>query len=286
MPPSNKRKRTVIMEPVPFEEKLLSRYTFPVIVQPKLNGERCLAQVTQGESVILLSSTGLNISSVPHIQKELLQYPSGYYDGELYNSTLAVQDIHSIVSRKVGLHPDHHIICFHIFDIARDLDQRRRYDSLWHTYNEAIGQPHLMLVEPLFCITKELVWMALEQYSASGYEGIVIRNSVALYTPGKQPLCMMKYKPKKQDVYKIVGFQEEVDKYGMPKGSLGSFILSDARNNIFKSGSGLTKDQREHYWYHREEYRGMYVLIEYPELTKRGVPSQPIFKEIRKDKDE
>lgn len=292
MPPTSKRPRTYIMEPVPYDTKRLAQYTFPVIVQPKLNGERAWADVVHDQSCTLYSSTGLILPSVPHINQALLSLPTGAYDGELYIHGLPVQQIHSIVSRKTELHPDHMSMQYSIFDLIDPIKaQMHRRETLvdMHAYLYEEGQMQydkLMFLPSLFAWSIEQVFKALEIYTSQGYEGIVIRNPVAIYTSGKQPFCCMKYKPRKQDLYQIVGFAEEVDQYGQPKGSLGAFILTDPRGNIFKSGSGLTKDQRHHFWMERERYRGWYALIEYPELTPRCVPSQPIFKEIRKDRDE
>jgi ATP-dependent DNA ligase len=279
------------MEPAPYDERIFARYySFPVLVQPKLNGERAWANVKHGVSCTLYSSTGLELPSVPHINAEMQKFSTGQYDGELYNPIMNVQDIHSIVSRKENIHPNAYMIKLYLFDLIEDedADSRQQHLSYIWSRNEASyidsdeEEAYIRVMPIKYVYTHADIWILLSSYMEMGAEGIIIRNNVATYTPGKAPQAIMKYKPKKQDEYQIVGFQEEVDKYGYLKGTLGSFLLKDTRGHIFKSGSGLTKDQREHYWYHREQYRGFYALIEYPELTKYGIPSQPIFKEIRK----
>ena len=84
---TNKRKG--IMLCYPFEERRINEpkfgWSFPVIVQPKLDGERCRAIIT-GDSVVLLSSEENEITGTPHIiegiKSQLIK--NCELDGELY----------------------------------------------------------------------------------------------------------------------------------------------------------------------------------------------------------
>jgi hypothetical protein len=60
----------------------------------------------------------------------------------------------------------------------------------------------------------------------------------------------MKFKPRKEDLYEIVGTQQEVAINGVPKDSLGALLCRGNDATIFGVGSGslLTKANRENSW--------------------------------------
>jgi hypothetical protein len=91
-------KRTNIMLCQPFEERRLQRWNVPeVIVQPKLDGERCRAFWDfERREWVLVSSEGNEFLHVPHIGQELeeLGIPHSYHlDGELYIHNATFNDI-------------------------------------------------------------------------------------------------------------------------------------------------------------------------------------------------
>ena len=115
-------KRSGIMLCYPFEEKRLLKWNPPFIVQPKFDGERCRAAYDEDFGWTLISSE-LNVHHwVPHINQAILFSnipPSVELDGELYVHGMTFEEIHSVVStQRVSLHPQHHHIQFHIFDIV------------------------------------------------------------------------------------------------------------------------------------------------------------------------
>ena len=110
------RKRSGIMLAYPYEESRLLKWEPPYIVQPKLDGERGRL-IVEPNRTILLSSTEEIITSVPHINRHASEIlPFGEWDGELYIHGKTFEEIHSIVSRTVNLHPDYETMQFHVFD--------------------------------------------------------------------------------------------------------------------------------------------------------------------------
>jgi DNA ligase 1 len=88
---------------------------------------------------------------------------------------------------------------------------------------------------------------------------------------------VMKFKPKKKDIYDIVSYQEEVDKYGQAKGTLGAFICRGEDSTLFGVGTGFTAHQRKDLWQRRESLVGRYLEVEYQALTPKKVPRFPVF---------
>lgn len=284
-------KRTGIMLAYPFEEKRLAKWKPPYFVQPKFDGDRCRAEPMAG-GYLLLSSEENVFYSVPHINKaleflwseHLLPYPFPELDGELYWHGKTWEEIHSIASRTVNLHPDHENVRFHIFDLANGKPQFDRLFKLNDLKGQiAVYDLPIEITPTYYCESFDDVMRRYDQILEDGYEGIVVRHSDAPYIR-KRSIYMMKFKPKKEDLYKITGYKEEVSIHGELKGRLGAFICVGSDGNEFSVGSGLTDDQRAQYWKNRELLPGCICRVAYQHITSgKKVPRFPVFIEVIKD---
>ena len=276
-------KRTGIMLAYPFEEKRLAKWEPPYIVQPKLDGERCRL-LNDGRTVLLLSSTEEIITSVPHINKlaPRVLLP-GEYDGELYVHGWTFEEIHSVVSRSVNLHPEYYEMQFHIFDLVNGQAQAERTLDLIKLA-QRLGGDNSIRVTPSYLVDDlDEIMTARTAFVTQGYEGIILRHHAAPYVR-KRSTGMMKFKPKKSDAYLITGCVEEVDKLGNPKNRLGALVCRGDDGTEFRVGSGFTAAQREALWRNPESLHGLFVKVEYQALTPgRGCPRFPIFCSIIDD---
>ena len=268
-------KREGIQLCYPFEKKRLDKWNPPYIVQPKLDGERCRAIWSEAHGYVLVSSEFNTIVSVPHINKALNEcYSVDELDGELYVHGLSFNEIHSRVGRTTNLHPNFEEIEFHIFDLVNDDPQAMRLEKLLRTV--AISGP-LKIVPQVLANTFDEVIDAYNGFLKDGYEGMVVRHSGANYVRRRSPY-IMKFKPKKDDYYLIIGYKEELDKNGVPKQSLGSLICTSDEGTTFSVGSGLTREQRETYWNKRKQLIGKVCHVAYQNITSgKGVPRFPVF---------
>ena len=285
-------KREGIMLCYPFEEKRLSKWNPPYIIQPKLDGERCRAIWSETHGYILVSSEFNTIVSVPHINKALERcYSVAELDGELYTHGLSFSEIHSRVSRTVNLHPNYEEIEFHIFDIINDEPQSVRLAKLYSSV-AAIGS--IKIVPQVLANTFDEVIDAYNGFLKDGYEGMIVRHHGASYRRSRSPY-IMKFKPKKDDYYPIKGYSTELDKNGYIKlGMLGKIICSSGDIDLpnlyeyppraklpkgyFGVGSGLTREQREIYWDKKEQLIGRTCHVAYQNITPgKGVPRFPVF---------
>jgi len=280
--------------------KLLDRISPFCFVQPKLNGLRCRAMKSLDGKIRLFSSQANIFVSVPHINEALENIPgsSFHLDGELYIHGMKFQDICSLVKRDTAL-PDSKNIEYHIYDYINLQTFAVRYFKL----NQMVA-PHLYLssttsaagfsiyyepvkiVETVRILTKD--WEKYcERFVQQGFEGIILRNKNGLYET-KRSSNLLKFKPKKIGLFKILTEFEAVDKYGDFKNTLGGFILKTQTCETFSCGCGnLTHAERQKIWdsipnnLKLEEHL---AEVEYPELTKRGVPHQPILKRLVQNK--
>jgi ATP-dependent DNA ligase len=281
-------RRSGIQLAYPFEAKRLTKYSQPYLVQPKLNGERCRALITN-RGVTLLSSEENEIITLPHINKVLALSTKIELDGEVYLHGMSKQAISSFMRRKTP-HPDHFQMQYHVFDIIHEeLSQMERLRYLYADFRSLLEATGCVKVVDTHRVwDMEGIEKLLHFYCGEGYEGIIIREANALYERTRTT-NMLKWKPRHKDSYLIVGYQEEVDKYGTPKGRLGSLECEkDDQRFSVGSGSLLTHANRNDLWAIRDGLLGQYALIKYPELTDRGVPNHPVIVGIteREEEDE
>ena len=261
-----------IMKAMPFEEKRLAKWTPPYIVQPKYDGVRCRAipiAGPNGEGCLLLSSEENIIYSVPHLNTIIggLRLKTEL-DGELYCHGMSFEEILSITSRTVNLHPDYQKIQFHCFDIVNDQPQMKR--SLIIENLRGLNS-HIVVAPFWICSTLDDVKETYDRIIKLGYEGIIVRHSLGPYEV-KRSLWVMKFKPKKFDTYQIVGWNEEVSINGTPKGRIGSLIMASQFGDEFAVSAGLDDEEKARLWLIRDELPGRNAIVHYQHLTDKKIP--------------
>lgn len=265
---------TGIMKAYPFSEKRLAKWQPPYIVQPKYNGFRCraipLKTGLKGNEYILLSSEENIFYSVPHLNEILSNTGLKVeLDGELYCHGMSLEEINSIVSRTVNLHPDHQKIEFHAFDMVIEEPQMRRLiltDSLRNLH------PKIKISPFWLCEDLNEVKKIYDKIIKLGYEGIIVRHFQGPYQT-KRSTMVMKFKPKKHDEYKIIGWNEEMTMEGEPKGRIGSLIMSSQTGDKFAVSAGLNFDEKARLWEIRDSLDGKNAIVHYQHLTNKKVPS-------------
>jgi ATP-dependent DNA ligase len=114
-----------------------------------------------------------------------------------------------------------------------------------------------------------------EEYLAQKYEGIIIRHPFKTYER-KRSKWIMKFKPKKTDLYKIIGVNQAADVHGNLKNMMGAFECKGDDGTEFNVGAGmLTHPQREFYWNNPEHAIGKDCLVQYQNINSKS--GRPIF---------
>ena len=142
-------------------EDRADKVPFPVAVQSKLDGHRCIAVIEAsgafGVSVSLWSRTRKPIKSMPHIVAELRsifaerlrtgEITDGMYvtDGELYvhSHRDRFEQLTSLI-RPDEPRPGHEVVEYHVYDIVSQQPFLDRFRALEHTFDTA---KHIRLVE-------------------------------------------------------------------------------------------------------------------------------------------
>jgi DNA ligase-1 len=269
-----------IMKAYPFEEKRLAKWSPPYIVQPKYDGVRCRAVPSslQPGDYLLLSSEENVIFSCPHILKELSRLRlNAELDGELYCHGKSFEEIVSITSRTVNLHDNLMDIQFHVFDIINREPQMRRTLLI----ENLKGLSPFIKVAPFWlCESFDDIMRTYDDLVEKGYEGIIVRHFESLYER-KRSTWVMKFKPKKEDLYEITGAIEEISIEGSPKNTLGALVCKSGDGLTFNVGTGFTAEQRHSLWDIKGLLPGMFARVKYQHITNGNkVPRFPVFVEI------
>lgn len=266
-----------IMKCYPFEEKRLTKWESPYLVQIKYDGFRSRSVPIQTgltlNEYLLLSSEENIFYSVPHLNRAFSSLRlGGDFDGELYNHDIYLEGgfdlLSSIISRTVNLHPRHEEIEFHCFDIINDQTQIKRLLTI---ENLKGIHPKIKVAPFWICENLEDVKRAYDEVIEAGYEGIVVRHMHNFYEE-KRSTYVMKFKPKKKDEYQIVGWNEETTMGGTPKGRIGSLIMSSQNGDTFAVGAGLDSDEKDFLWEKRNELSGKNAVVHYQHLTNKKIP--------------
>ena len=168
---------------------------------------------------------------------------------------------------------------FHVFDLIEPLyPQYIRVDKLQGFMSLVRPDSSLKVVPTRIAFSFEEIWDHYKRYLSEGYEGIIVRNINAPYIK-RRSTQIMKFKPKKDDYYTIIGMNEEIDKYGNPKGRLGSLICLGSTGDSFTVGSGLTDQARNELW--GQNLTGWLVHVQYQStFSGTGIPRFPVFMEL------
>ncbi len=275
-------RRNGIMLCYPYESRRLQKWgKGPYLVQPKLDGDRCRAIIDETGIPLLLSSEEHVIRSVPHIEEQLynLHLFNIELDGELYTHGSSHQAIHGAVSRTVNIHPEYESVEYWVFDIVSHEPQHRRLNQLLDLRLDQTES--IKLVNNVMAYSEEEIMETLERFTNDNYEGIIVRNLSGDYVR-RRSTNIMKFKPRRDDHYIIVGYEEEISIHGEPKNSLGALILKSDENQMFKVGSGsfLTRENRITLWREKEKLIGRIAHVKYQHLTNRQVPRFPVLVDI------
>ena len=277
------RKKPMLAYPV--SDKPID-YNNTVFMQPKLDGVRCLIQITDGV-VTAYSRTGKEWLNIDHILESLTPFfeanPNVILDGELYNHALK-DDFEKIIScvRKtkptdVDRAESRRLVQFHCYDIVDEtMPFEERYKPILDDLNikEAYGVRTVNYCKGIF---SEVQAKAVHKmYLEAGFEGSILRLNDVYQC--KRSHSLRKFKDFHDAEATITDW---VEGKGKRKGTIGKFMAIDADGNEFGMPVMDNFKKLRTMFKEMQTWVGKTATLTYFERTKAGSYRHPLFKAIR-----
>jgi DNA ligase-1 len=184
--------------------KKQSAIKYPVFVQRKYDGFRCLAAKEDG--VVTLYSRSGDIFDLPHISDELAEYLlDGFVlDGELYRHNTPFQKIASWIKKK---HPESKTLKYIVYDVPEsDCAYRIMDDRVQLLQTLAIHNWNSIEIAPTaLAETKDSVLEFERKFVEEGYEGAIVRIPDGKYQYGYRSYSLLKVKSFEDEEFEVIG---------------------------------------------------------------------------------
>jgi ATP-dependent DNA ligase len=282
---------------------------YPLFVQPKLDGARCVAYLNINpkknptiNNVILYTRQKKEYFGFNLIKKELLSLlidmwdyeynESIYIDGELYKHGLSLQDISGAVRNPNRKNIKKYSgIQYHIFDIFYPKRPNMIFGDRLIYINDLFNMSdkfNCLIQVPTILINTEKEQNSLyKKYLKEKYEGIILRNisSVYLTHPTKNSMTIrskyvLKRKMTYSDEFEVVGYTQ--GKKGRDKGAIIWICKTHTTNKQFNTTPKNTTYEERYKLFKlansnngsqfKKLYKGRMMTVEYEDLSKEKVP--------------
>jgi len=253
---------------------------YPVFIQPKLDGLRCLAKIDKGK-VDLISRKG-ETWNITHIEEELsLIDEQIILDGEIYIHGILLQDITSYARSAVvdskNYKEKSQTLQYHVYDIPF-------YEGGGHySFKERAGfmnsfskkYKHLKSIK--FVTTKQVLEEGVQDFHnisiEMGYEGTIIRSQTGLYLWGYRSDDLLKKKDFSDTEFKVLNIIEGI---GKMKGCSIMICQNDLNDETFECTIKCSLEQRAYYFNNQNKYIGRLLTVRFYGRTKKLIPKFPV----------
>jgi DNA ligase-1 len=248
-----------------------SKMKFPLFVQPKLDGLRCI--VYKDSQIRFQSRTASLFTALTHLEKQFQpffeKYPDVILDGELYTDKIPFEQLAGLIKRKTAAEGIE-AVEYHVYDVVMNKPFAERYAIL-----SSLELPDM--VKLVFTTVAKLPSDIHYYFSEfSDYEGIMMRDPNAVYQH-KRTLALQKYKEFQEAEFPIIGFSEGTGR------DANTVIWICQATEPFSVRPKGTYEYRHQLFIDAKKYVGKLLTVIYQELTDKGIPRFPVGKAIRED---
>lgn len=252
-----------------------SKLSFPVVVQPKLDGVRAVfknSKFYSRNNKVLSCVDYFAFSYLINLPKDII------LDGELIlPPPFSFQDTISCIKKTSSLTPQ---LIYFIFDIYNSNDPNQTFSSRYELLKELLSstnQPNISIV-PSYIISNTQELEAKHLFLSSQYEGSIIRNPISSYNPGFRSSNILKYKNFIDSEFIIVNAKEGS---GSDQGAI-IFECSIPNSNLtFSCKPSFSLQYRQQLFSNPISLIGKSLTVKYQGLSTNGVPRFPVGKAIR-----
>jgi len=248
---------------------------YPALMQPKLNGLRCIVTV-ENDQVIYQSRRGKIWTTLSHLDKEmkhiyaLIGKP---LDGEIYIHGTDIQDINALVKKfrsnenKIAGYITSNLE-YHIYDFVdseKNFKERNRILGDIFLDNDELA--NAVYVQTVELHSDELIDQLHKELVSMGYEGSIIRNNVP-YVIGHRTKHLLKKKDFIDSEFEIIG---GVSGTGREEGAV-IFKCKTINEQEFDVRPKGSIEQRKEWLTNINSLIGRMLNCQYREITKDGLP--------------
>ncbi len=260
-------------------DEMEHKLVYPLFVQPKLDGHRCIAVLDEKGKATLWSRTRKPITSMTHIQAaiERLGMHSVILDGELYNHDYKdrFEELTSFI-RNSEFQEGADAVQYHIYDLPCGWP----FADRWKFLSQYVASLHpLHTVATALVHSREQLMAAMDQFLEAGFEGAMARNAAGAYI-NKRSVDLQKVKVFQDAEFPVVGVEEG---RGKLKGH-AIFVCKTSAGVEFRAKLKGSQAELKKYFENPALAVGRQLTIKYQGITnKNGVPRFPVAMRFRED---
>jgi ATP-dependent DNA ligase len=269
------------------KEKAVS---FPVFIQPKLDGVRCLIYKDNNQ-IIFQSRQNTIYEEFEHLLPELQHLMSHFadqegliLDGELYTHGMPFEKITSMVRSSKGKRKNIEELDYHVYDCFYSGDSnlsknQMPYSERYQVLKSAFGRTiysKVILVETMSANSKRDIEDFHTHYTnlIIPYEGIMIRTPRGAYKQQGRSKDLQKYKKFMDEEFEVVGHHEGT-------GAHAGTAIFECRSNVNKEKIfGVTMqgtlESKRRMMENVRDYYGKMLIVKYQEKSDEGIPRFPV----------
>jgi DNA ligase-1 len=250
---------------------------YPIFIQPKLNGVRCLAY-WQDDQIKLYSRGNKEYTGLTHITSILEKIlPKDYIlDGELYIHDTKLQDIISYVKK---IQDKSSLIQYHIYDCVDKNNLQAvyhdRFSILVHTIEDSINEKEektIQLVSTVISFFAEQLPDIVNKYIDNGYEGAMVRSYSGKYEFGYRSKHLLKVKKFQDAEFKVVGHNTGVGKFA----DCVIWICEQEEGKQFNVVPVGTLEEKMEWAKNAKQYYGKQLTVKFFDRSKDNIPTFPV----------
>lgn len=257
----------------------------PMYCSRKLNGVRCMIRWDSDlQKPVTISRGGKNYNgAATHITNQLHDYlkehPSVVLDGELYHHGMYLQEI-SGIARLENWEERCDKLQYWIYDIA---DGEKTFEERLEIIEELISEvekpiyTHIKVLEHSLTNSWDQIQRLHNRWVSEGFEGLVARKPDKKYQFGKRGSDMIKVKMYQDDEFEIIDYQDGLRPEDF------CFICQTKDGKPFSAKPIGDRELKQYYLDNIDDIIGMKGVVKYFEISKDGIPLQPVFQAIRYD---
>lgn len=201
-------------------------------------------------------------------------------DGELYAHGHYLQEI-SGIARLETWEDRCEILEYWIYDIADDKRTfNNRYDDLIDLsldIENNLNYSKIKVVEHVLTESWEQIQRLHDKWVSEGFEGLVARKPDKVYGFGKRGSDMIKVKMYQDDEFEIIDYQDGLRPEDF------TFVCQTKEGKQFAAKPIGDRELKAQYLENIDKIIGKKGIVKYFEISKDGIPLQPVFQAVRYD---